>query len=223
MLYLRMIVQTLGMILVLGLTLFLPARTLDWPGAWVFLGLLTGLSLAVGVWLARVDPGLLEERMKPLVQADQRPWDKVLTSAFGLTFLAWHVGMGLEVGAFGMRTPPWAQGLGGVLILVTYWAVARVFRENRFAAPVVKAQAGQTVISTGPYAIVRHPMYAAAILLFIGEPLLLGAPWGLVYLVMILPLLAIRTRGEEAMLRAELTGYDAYAAKVRFRMLPGVW
>lgn len=223
MLMARMILQTLAMIVVLGLLLFLPARTLDWPGAWMFLGLMTVLSLGVGAWLARADPGLLEERMKPLIQADQKPWDKLLTSAIGLAFLGWMAAMGFEVGQLGARTPVWAQALGGALIVVTYVSTSLVFRENRFAAPVVKAQAGQEVISTGPYATVRHPMYAGALPLFVGAPLLLGSLWGPAFLAVIVPTLAARILIEERMLRLALPGYDAYARRVRFRLAPGIW
>ena len=223
MLFARMLFQTLAMILVLGLLLFLPARTLAWPGAWAFLGLMAALSLGVGAWLARADPGLLEERMKPLVQKDQKPWDKLLISIIGLGFLAWLAGMGFEVGRSGVQTPPWAQYVGAGLVAATFACTVLVFRENRFAAPVVKAQAGQEVISTGPYAVVRHPMYAGALPLFVGTPLMLGAPWGLLFLAVIVPVLALRIGIEERMLRQVLPGYGAYADQVRFRLLPGVW
>ena len=223
MLFVRMLAQTLAMILVLGLLLFLPARTLAWPGAWAFLGLMTIFSLGVGAWLARADPGLLAERMKPLVQPDQKPWDKVLTTGIGLAFLGWIAGMGFEVGWLGAQTPPWAQTLGAGLVAVTFLCTILVFRANRFAAPVVKLQAGQQVISSGPYAVVRHPMYAGALPLFVGAPLMLGAPWGLVFLAVIVPVLGVRTVIEERMLRQTLPGYGDYAARVRFRLLPGVW
>jgi protein-S-isoprenylcysteine O-methyltransferase Ste14 len=119
--------------------------------------------------------------------------------------------------------PPWLQAAGALCILLngagTWWT----FRENTFAAPVVKIQEGQKVIDTGPYAFVRHPMYASTLFLFIGVPLLLGSWLGLAFAAMIVLGLAWRAVREENTLRAELPGYDAYAARVRYRLVPFVW
>jgi protein-S-isoprenylcysteine O-methyltransferase Ste14 len=119
--------------------------------------------------------------------------------------------------------PIWAQGVGALLMISTMIAVAMVFRENSFAAPVVKIQEGQTVISTGPYALVRHPMYASAIPLFIGGPLVMNSWWGLVFLPVYLLGIGWRVRLEERTLRDELAGYDDYARRVRYRLAPLVW
>jgi protein-S-isoprenylcysteine O-methyltransferase Ste14 len=132
--------------------------------------------------------------------------------------------MALDGGRFGWSSVPvWAQAAGAVLIVLSMLLVARVFRENSFAAPVVKIQAGQSVISTGPYAIVRHPMYAAAIPIFIGMPLLLGSWWGFLMLPVYLLGVGWRARLEEKTIRDALQGYDDYAARVRYRLIPLVW
>lgn len=110
-----------------------------------------------------------------------------------------------------------------MLVIATMIICTLVFRENSFAAPVVKIQDGQTVISTGPYAIVRHPMYAGALPLFVGAPLMMNSWWGLAFLPLAVFGLAGRVRIEERTLRGELAGYDAYAARVRYRLLPLVW
>ena len=223
---LTIVVRSLAGAASLGLLLFLPAGTLAWPQAWVFLALFCGCSLALGVWLRKIDPDLLAERMKSPVSADQRPRDRAVMGAKLLCFTGWLVFMGLDARRFGWsHAPLWAQALGAALIVGAFLGWTRVLHANSFAATTVRLQKerGQVVISTGPYAAVRHPMYAYAVLLMIGAPLLLGSLWGLMGLVLFMPLMAARTLGEEAMLMDGLPGYGDYAAKVRFRLLPGVW
>ncbi|WP_244642217.1 methyltransferase family protein [Chelatococcus reniformis] len=119
--------------------------------------------------------------------------------------------------------PPWLQVVGGLFVVIngagTWWT----FRENAFAAPVVKLQQGQRVIDTGPYAIVRHPMYASVLFLLVGMPLLLGSWLGLAFAGVLILAVAWRSVHEEATLRAGLDGYDAYAARVRYRFVPLLW
>lgn len=221
----RMVVQSCVGILVFGLLLFLPAGTLRWPQAWVFLILCNGCGLVTGIWLQRCDPGLLAERMRSPLGADQRPRDRAIISTMLLAFIAWLVAIGLDH-RFGWSRPPgWTQALGAILILAAFPGFASVFQANSFAAVTVRVQEerGQTVISSGPYAVVRHPMYAYALLLLVGTPLLLGSLWGLAGLLLMVPLLAARTLGEEALLREKLPGYRDYTSRVRSRLLPGIW
>ncbi len=223
---LKAVFQTLALNAFLCLLLFLPAGTLAWPQAWIFLAIFNGCSQAIGVWLLKTNPGLLAERMKSPVSADQKPRDRLAMVAIGLFFCVWLVFIGLDVRRFGWsHAPLWAQAIGAALIVGAFYGWVGVLRANSFAAVTVRLQKerGQTVISTGPYAVVRHPMYAYAMLLLIGMPLLLGSLWGLLGLVVAMPLLAARTLGEEAVLMDGLPGYRAYAATVRFRLLPGVW
>ncbi len=211
---------------VLGLLLFLPAGTLAWPQAWVFLVLFIGCSEATGVWLMKTDPGLLAARSKSPISADQKPADRAVMAAILAVFLGWIVFMALDARRFGWsHMPLWAQVFGAVLILGAFWGWIGVLRANTFAATTIELQEarGQTVISTGPYAVVRHPMYAYVLPLMVGTSLLLGSLWSLAWLVLAVPLLAARALGEEAMLRAGLPGYRDYAAKVRSRLLPGLW
>jgi protein-S-isoprenylcysteine O-methyltransferase Ste14 len=143
-----------------------------------------------------------------------------------VVFCGWFVFMAIDARRFGWsHTPLWAQALGAALIVGAFYGWIGVLRANSFAAVTVRLQKerGQTVISTGPYAVVRHPMYSYAVLLMIGAPLLLGSLWGLLGVVVLLPMLAARALGEEVMLMNGLPGYREYAAKVRFRLLPGVW
>ncbi len=223
---LKVVVNSLVFAVVLGLLLFLPAGTLAWPQAWVFMALFIGCSEATGVWLSKTDPDLLAARMKSPFSADQKPADRAVMAVILVVFLGWIVFMALDARRFDWsHAPLWAQVLGAALIVGAFCGWIGVLRANSFAATTITLQEarGQTVISTGPYAVVRHPMYAYALPLMIGTPLLLGSLWGLAWLALSVPLLAARALGEEAMLMDGLPGYRDYAAKVRFRLLPRVW
>jgi protein-S-isoprenylcysteine O-methyltransferase Ste14 len=222
----KQIVQNLAFLGFLGLLLFLPAGTLAWPQAWVFLALFDGCCVAFGLWLRKTDPDLLAERMKSPLSADQKPRDRAVIGAIMVGLAGWLVCMALDARRFGWsHLPLWAQVSGAALIVAAFYAWTGVLRANSFAVTTVRLQPerGQTVISTGPYAVVRHPMYSYTLLLLVGTSLLLGSLWGLVGVVLFMPLLAARVLGEEAMLMDGLPGYREYVAKVRFRLLPGVW
>jgi protein-S-isoprenylcysteine O-methyltransferase Ste14 len=223
---LKAVVQHVGLNAVLCLLLFLPAGTLAWPQAWIFLTILIGCSQAIGLWLLKTNPELLAERMKSPVSAEQRPLDRVVIVAIGLFLCAWLVFMGLDARRFGWsHTPLWAQALGAALIPGAFYGWVGVLRANSFASVTIRLQKerGQTVISSGPYAVVRHPMYAYMVPFMVGVPLLLGSLWGLLGVGVAMPLMAARALGEEALLMDGLPGYREYAAKVRFRLLPGIW
>jgi protein-S-isoprenylcysteine O-methyltransferase Ste14 len=221
-----LIVRTLVGAVFSALLLFLPAGTMAWPQAWVFLGLFCACSVATELWLLRTDPALLAARMQSPFAAGQTPRDRALAIAILVSWFGWFIFMPLDARRFGWsHVALWAQALGGVLIVAAFWGWAAVLRANSFAATTIRLQPerGQTVVASGPYAVVRHPMYAYALLFLIGAPLLLGSLWGLAGLAVFAPLLGARALGEEAMLRTGLTGYADYARKVRFRLLPGIW
>ncbi|WP_266168289.1 methyltransferase family protein [Dyella subtropica] len=220
------IIQNITFNAIFILLLFVPAGTLAWPQGWIFLILFDGCSIATGIWLSKVDPALLAARMKSPFSPEQRPHDRRIMAALMVVFCAWPAFMGLDARGLGWsHTPLWAQAIGAVLILIGFWAWSRVLRANSFAAVTIQLQPerGQTVISTGPYAYVRHPMYAFTLFLLVGAPLLLGSLWGLMGIVVTMPLMALRALGEEAMLMDGLPGYRAYAEKVRYRFVPGIW
>ncbi|MFL5295164.1 MAG: methyltransferase family protein [Phenylobacterium sp.] len=211
---------------VMGGLLFGAAGTTDWPSAWAYLGLFLTVGLAVSLWLFAIDPGLLAERLKPPVQRGQKGWDRLFLLAVMVAYMGWHLLMAADARRFGWSDVPLGlQVLGAALIVASYLGIAWVYRANSFAAPVIKIQAdrGQTVIDTGPYAIVRHPMYAFAVLQFVGAPLMLGSWWGLAVVPPMVLGVAWRALGEERMLRDELAGYDDYARRVRWRFAPGLW
>uniref|UniRef100_Q07RC1 Isoprenylcysteine carboxyl methyltransferase n=1 Tax=Rhodopseudomonas palustris (strain BisA53) TaxID=316055 RepID=Q07RC1_RHOP5 len=214
-------VWTAGM----ALLLLAPAGTLRWPQAWVFLATIAALGIGCGLYLAKTDPALLRERMRPPVQDDQPAADKAFVAAFGFAALMWFLLMGLErrAGRAGMPLPIEATGWG--LILLSTLVIMAALRANSFAVPVIRLQQDrqQQVVDHGPYALVRHPMYSGVALFFLGMPLLLGSRWGLAMVPLLIALFAIRTVIEERALRQGLPGYADYAARVRYRLAPGLW
>ena len=222
----RLIQKSVTGFAIMLVLLFVPAGTLAWPAGWALLIEFSIASTLITRWLLRHNPELLAERMAPLIQRDQKPWDKVLMTAFLFLWCAWLVVMSLDAARFGWsHVSLWLQALGAVAIAVGMYITFLTMRANTFASPVVKIQAarGHRVVSDGPYAIVRHPMYGGALLLIAGIPLLLGSWWGLAMALVIVLLLAARAVMEERTLMAELPGYSDYAARVRYRLIPGVW
>ena len=214
-------VWTAGM----AVLLLAPAGTLRWPEAWVYLASIAALGVSCGLYLAKTDPALLRERMRAPVQDDQPAADKAFVAAFGFAALIWFLLMGLErrAGRAGMALP--LEAAGWLLILLSTLVIMAALRANSFAAPVIKLQDERQhqVADRGPYAWVRHPMYSGVALYFVGMPLLLGSSWGLAMVPLLIALFAIRTEIEERALRRGLPGYADYAARVRYRLVPGLW
>ncbi|HKX06893.1 MAG TPA: isoprenylcysteine carboxylmethyltransferase family protein [Stellaceae bacterium] len=222
----KLVISTVGLIAVIGVFLFASAGTVDWPAAWGFLAEMAVLNLATGFWLAHHDPALLAERLGSPFQRAQKTWDKVFMAAVMVLYFAWIALNGLDARWKLSWMPLWLQVLGALGVALSMYIVFLTFRENTFAAPVVKIQRerGQTVIDTGPYAYVRHPMYVGGILMFLTMPLQLGSWLGIAgALLLVLPGLAFRIVMEERTLTAELEGYRNYAGRVRWRLIPGVW
>jgi protein-S-isoprenylcysteine O-methyltransferase Ste14 len=176
----KLIIQ-IGIFVALGSLLFLSAGTLQWPAAWVLLVEMGGTGIALGLWLRWHDPALFAERLSACFQSSQKRWDKVFMATLLVLWSSWFVLMGVDAVRFRWSyVPVWAQAIGAILIALNAYIAYRTFRENTFAAPVVKIQTERDhrVVSTGPYAYVRHPMYAGNLLFFIGTPLLLGSWYG---------------------------------------------
>lgn len=211
---------------VIGLVLFLAAGSVAWPAGWTFLVLFFGFTVAISLWLLRHSPGLLTERMTGIGQANQKTWDKVFYALANVAFLAWLVVMPLDAVRFGWsHVPGWLQALGGLLLLGSFYLFFLTFRENAYLSPAVRLQSerGQRVVSTGPYHVVRHPMYATAIIFLIGTTFLLGSWYGLIPALVLILGIAFRAVQEERTLRAELPGYEEYMAQVKYRLIPYVW
>ncbi len=206
--------------------LFGAAGTIRWPAGWAYLILFFVGALWITLFLARHDPALLAERMKIPVQKGQPFWDKILILPMIVAWCAWLVLMGLDAVRFRWSAMPlWLQCAGGALIVLSFWMFARVFRENPFLTAVVKIQTerGHRVISTGPYAAVRHPLYAAVLIYLPANALLLGSWYGLAGSFVLSGGLVFRTAMEDRELRRGLAGYAEYAARVRYRLIPFVW
>ena len=207
----------------LAAMLFWPAGTFDWWGGWVYWGEMFVGGNILGLWLFVYEPALFRERLTGAFQKQQVFWDKVLATFLQLGFFSWVVLMGFDRRWDYSHMPRAWNYAGAVLCPLFYVGCWLVFRANRFASPAVKMQEKQKVATTGPYRFVRHPMYVFAILYFVGMPLLLGSWIGLACVPFFVAFFVLRIPVEERMLRKELEGYEAYASRVRFRLVPGVW
>jgi protein-S-isoprenylcysteine O-methyltransferase Ste14 len=221
----KLLLQNLLYVAGMGALLFASAGTWHWPAAWTFLGTIAVLGVASGLWLAGKDPALLAERMRPMMQEGQPAADKKFMLVFGAAALSWFLVIGLDRRWHGPDMPMAWQALGLALLLASTGFILWVMRENSFAAPVVKVQAerGHRVIDTGADAWVRHPMYSGTLLFFVGTPLMLGSWWGVAMAPLFFALFAIRAGIEERTLLAGLSGYADYVARVRYRLVPGIW
>ena len=174
----KALLEVLAEFAVFAALLFVSAGTLLWPAGWAFLALFFGFALAIILWLARKEPELLAERMSSPMQSGQPLWDKVFVVAVMVLFVAWLILMALDAVRFGWsEVPGWLQILGALGVVLSFYIMFLTFRENAYLALVVKVQEerGQSVVSTGPYRYVRHPMYASTFLFFPGSALLLGS------------------------------------------------
>ena len=215
-----------ALVAVFATFLFGAAGTFRWPGAWAFLAIFLAAVVLMTWRLARNDPALLEERMKPPVREDQPAWDRAIMSACLILFPGWLILMGLDAARFGWSAmPAWLEAVGAGGVAASMWICDRTFRENTFLSPVVKVQAerGHEVVSTGPYAIVRHPMYAAVLLFFPSTALLLGSWSGLAAVPVLASAVLVRTALEDRELRRGLGGYNEYARRVPYRLIPRIW
>lgn len=223
----RKLIGALFQLLLFPVILFGLAGDLRWTEGWVFSIIFLAMCYGTLVYLYFHDPDLLKERFGSPFQESQKRWDKILLSLFFVEFIVWWAIMPLDARRLGWSPafPFWIKVIGALLLILAVYIVFEAMRENTFAAPVVKMQKerGQKVISTGVYGIVRHPMYAGAVLLFFSAPLLLGSVYGLVLGLVLIVTIAARSVGEEAMLKEELDGYRAYTQEVKWRIIPFVF
>lgn len=221
----RATAQTVALAAVLGALLFGFSGDLHWVEAWIFSAILGAIGIATSGWLMARDPALLRARLSSPISADQVPAVRTLVAAVGLGFFIWTAAIGLDHRFHGRRFPAPVEAAGGVMMAVGIGIVCWTFAANSFAAPQVRVQAerAQTVIDTGPYRFVRHPMYAGGDLYLVGIALLLGSVWGLVGSIALFLGVCWRAVGEEAILRDGLAGYETYARRMRYRIVPGVW
>jgi protein-S-isoprenylcysteine O-methyltransferase Ste14 len=213
----------LFLLLVMASLLLIAAGTLHYWQAWVFLGVYFACSLAITLDLMKRDPALLARRMRGGPFAEKETVQKVIMSFASLGFIGLLVVPGLDRRFGWSEMPPWMTIAGDALMLVGWLGIFHVFRENSFTSSTIEVAEDQKVISSGPYAWVRHPMYAAALLMLTGIPISLGSWWGLLVIAAILPAILWRLLDEEKFLARSLAGYIEYQGRVRYRLLPLIW
>jgi len=209
--------------IVMGLLIFVPARTVRYWQAWVYLCVFFGASTLITLYLIRKDPALLQRRMSGGPTAEKRPAQKLIMLFTSIGFIGLLVVPAVDHHFGWSRVPLGVVLTGDVLVALGFYLISIVYRENTFTSATIEIAENQKVISTGPYAIVRHPMYASALLYLVGTPLALGSFWGLVPIVAMIPFLIWRLFDEERFLSRNLPGYAEYQRRVRHRLVPFVW
>ena len=210
---------TIGLLLV-GALLFLPAGSLLYVNAWLFIALLFAPMLLLGAVLLVKAPKLLEKRLNA---KETEGTQKGVVAISGLMFVVGFVVAGLDYRFGWSHVPLWAVAVASVVLLLAYALYAEVMRENAYLSRTIEVQENQTVVDTGLYGIVRHPMYAATLWLFLAIPLVLGSWWSLVCFLPYIAVIVVRIRNEEKVLEAGLVGYTEYKKRVRYRLIPFVW
>ena len=214
------LVRLFSILLILGLVFFLSAGTIKYREAWAYLITISIPMMIFGIWMFRHNPKFLERRMKT---EEKRKEQKLIQKAGSLPFLLVYLLPGLDK-RFGWSDLPFSTALIGLaLVLLGYLMILYVFLTNSYASRVVEVEKEQRVITTGPYALVRHPMYVGVIFFYGVTPIALGSTWALIPSLLIIPILVFRIKDEEKELLENLKGYREYSQKVRYRLLPFVW
>jgi len=222
-LFVKVAVQLLLFPFVMGALLFLPAGTLDYWEAWVFVAVFFACTAAFGIWLMIKDPKLLERRMNVGPAAEKERTQKIIVVFALLSFTLTGILPALDH-RFGWSDVPMSVViLGDILIALSYLAFYFVLRENPYGAATIQVEENQRVISTGPYALVRHPMYTGALILMLGIPLALGSWWSILMFIPGVAVIRWRLLDEERFLSKNLAGYMEYQNKVPYRLVPFVW
>ena len=222
-LHLKAFAGLLFLFVAMAALLFVPAGTSDYWQAWMFLAVYFASSLALTLYLMKADPALLQRRMRGGPTAEKEAVQKIIMVIASLGFVGLLVVPGLDH-RFGWSQMPPAMALAGDgLVGIGWLAIFFVFRENSFTSATIELAPDQKVISTGPYALVRHPMYAGALVMLLGIPIALGSWWGILVVAAMLPALIWRLLEEEKFLARNLAGYVEYRNKVRYRLIPMVW
>ncbi|MDE6713838.1 MAG: isoprenylcysteine carboxylmethyltransferase family protein [Lachnospiraceae bacterium] len=207
-------------VVAIGILIFLPAGTIDYWNAWLFMGILFIPMFFAGIIMMFKAPELLEKRLNGKEQQSEQ---KLVIKLSGLMFV-----MGFVIAGFNFRfqwivLPDWVIWAGTIIFLFSYLFYAEVLRENTYLSRTVEVQNGQKVIDTGLYGIVRHPMYSVTIILFLSMPLVLGSMISFAIFLAYPFIIAKRIRNEEAVLEKDLEGYIAYKKKVKYKIIPFIW
>ncbi len=209
--------------LVMASPLFAAAGTFDYRQAWTFLSVYFAASLVITLFLMKADPALLTRRMSGGPFAEKEPAQRIIMSFVSLGFIGLIVLPGFDHRLGWSQMPAYVAIAGDALVALGWLGILFVFRENSFSSATIELAADQRVISTGPYALVRHPMYASLLVMLLGIPIALGSWWGVLIFAVIIPALVWRLLDEERFLARNLPGYAAYQGRVRCRLLPLIW
>lgn len=214
------IVRTLVLLLV---AVFVPAWTVRWWQGWACLAAFFIPACVITVWVAKNDPALLERRIKAGPRAEKEPGQKVVQLIAAVVFFADFVVPSLDHRLRWSPTPAYVAVIGDAMMVLGLLFVAAVFKENSFTSGIIEVAEGQRVISTGPYAVVRHPMYTGALVMLYGIPLALGSWWGVLVNVPMTIAIVWRLLDEERFLVKNLKGYAQYREHVKYRLIPLMW
>ncbi len=210
-------------LLILGLLIHVPAWTLYFWQGWLYLVIFGICALVMTLYFLKYDPALIASRLKAGPAAEREKSQKWIQAIAGVVVCLMFVVPGIERHFTGLPLPLWLVILADTLAVAGFWIMFLTFRENGYASSIIEVKSGQNVISTGPYALVRHPMYSGAVVLFLATPLALGSFWALPVAVVLSVVIAVRLLDEERYLKANLPGYDAYCRKVKSHLIPGIW
>jgi len=203
--------------------IFIPAGTFNYWQGWAYLAVFAMAGSGYTIYLVRHDPALLRRRTQAGIAHEKEPAQKVVIAFLYLAFIALVVLPPLDV-RFGWSNVPWYVSLiGDALTVLSFYIFYLVSKVNTYAASSIRVEQGQTVVSTGVYSLVRHPMYFGAIILVVGTPLALGSWWALLLIPLFVPILYFRIANEEKVLIRDLPGYREYQQKVRYRLIPWIW
>jgi protein-S-isoprenylcysteine O-methyltransferase Ste14 len=207
----------------MGLLLFGPAGTLHYWQAWAYLVIFFGASFLITLYLMKNDPALLERRLSAGPIAEKEKAQKIIMLFASIGFIMLLIVPALDYRFGWSAVPVYVVIAGDILVAAGFYIISLVYKENTFTSATIEIAEDQKVISTGPYALVRHAMYAGGLLLFLGMPLALGSYWGLIALAATMPFLMWRLFDEENLLAKNLCGYSEYQNKVKYRLVPFVW
>ena len=223
----KLIVQSIGSflagVLLLGLLLFVPAGTFDYWQAWLFIAVFMITFSVFGIYFSVKDPELMERRKQAGPAAEQSMLQKIVATIALASLVGLFIFGGFDHRFGWSHMPSFVAWAGDALVVVSFYMYYLVFKENSFGASNIRVEENQRVASTGPYALVRHPMYSVGVLFIAGIALGIGSWWALLLLVIAIPMLVIRIHDEEKVLMKELTGYTEYLQKVRYRLVPYLW
>jgi protein-S-isoprenylcysteine O-methyltransferase Ste14 len=213
----------LQLIVLLAIFLFLPGWTFNYWQAWVFLVIFTVSVFLITLYFLKRDPNLIQSRLKAGPAAEQQKSQKIIQALAGLFFILPFITASIDHRLRWSNVPTWIVLLGDVLVAVGLFIVFLVFRENTFTSATIEVRDEQKVISTGPYGLIRHPMYSGAFLMLLGIPLALGSWWAFIFVFLLFAAIVWRLLEEEKFLSKNLPGYAGYREKVRYRLIPFVW